>query len=1007
MSPLRLLRSAVVLAVGSMVFLAAVPAMAVDRISRQSGFNARAWTLTPPDANGVRYVGGDFTSYNAWDTGNIAALSTSTGQVNASFPNLSTWPTVYASTSDGSGGFYVAGGNYLTVDGETRNGLVHILSDGSVDPNFKPVFSDRVLNVEFDASTGTVFAVGMFTNVRSAPGQPQVSRSRVAALDTSGNVLSFNPSSNSWTWSLKVVGSNAYITGNFGTLAGQSRSRAGSVRLGARTNASGTCLNNWDATDCLNAFDPQVGGWAALDVVVDGSTAYLAGHFNSVGGQTRNGLAAVDATTGALDSWDPGLDGDAESVVLSGGKIYVVGSFSQAGGQARGWGAAFSTSAGRALQAWNPAAAAGGSYNNAQGIRDIAIDGGVAYLAGNFWSLGGTARNRVGAVDATTGSVTNWNPHVGDWDNGVSATAATITVSNGTALIGGDFTVVGGLPRWHAAGIGADGILTNWAPAVNGPVTSFASNGSTIYMVGGFSSVNGQARTMAAAVGTNGVLTGWSPQPAGDRPVRVLFGNSRVYLAGFFSDMNGTPRPGLAATDPTTGALDNAFDAQVGGAVDSIALDGNTLYVAGRYTTIAGQNRDRMAAVNATTGAIVPGFDIGTWGAVHGRGIITTTVALQGDRVFVGGSFNSVTPVGGVSTTRNYVAAFNKTTGAVDPNWNAGLRVGHNGNGDVLAIAPTADAIYLGGEQMGYSTNGVTRDGLAAVDPTTGALLPWQADVSNPEVRGLSASDAAVYVAGNFSSVGGQPRRNTAAVGTDGTVLAPWPMDPSDTHPLTVQITGSTPGRIISNPGGINCGASCEYGFADGSTVTLQATDPQNADFAGWSGACSGSALTCTVSVTQARSVMATYVGEGAGPGPGSGSGGGQGSADQPSSGQVSGGQQQLSRMPIAWRVGKPALRKQGRTGLSVADSIQVSRNGRYTLIYVDSAGKRVPLAKGTRIASRKLDKVFYAPVMNVKGPDSLKISATLARPGAKAITLRVILRNPDGTLEGEDIPLR
>jgi hypothetical protein len=38
-------------------------AQATERISQQSGFNARAWTVTPPDASGNRYVGGDFTSY--------------------------------------------------------------------------------------------------------------------------------------------------------------------------------------------------------------------------------------------------------------------------------------------------------------------------------------------------------------------------------------------------------------------------------------------------------------------------------------------------------------------------------------------------------------------------------------------------------------------------------------------------------------------------------------------------------------------------------------------------------------------------------------------------------------------------------------------------------------------------------------------------------------------------------------------------------------------------------
>ena len=992
------------------ILVATAPAMAVDRISRQTGFNARSWTLTQPDANGIRYVGGDFTSYKAWGTGNIAALSTTTGEVNPQFPYVSTWPTVYAVTGDGAGGFYVAGGS-LQVDGQSRSRLVHILADGSTNANFAPTLNGFVLNVEYDAATGTVFAVGGFTQ---ANGQ---TRHRVAAFDTSGNLKSFNPGSNSATWSIKVSGSNAYITGQFGSIAGANRGRAASVRLGARTGgASGTCLDNWDNTDCLNAFDPQSTAWGILDIAIDGGTAYIAGNsLGTVGGTARMGLAAVNATTGALEPWDPGLNGDASSVLVHGGNLYVVGTFTQAGGQPRGWGAAFSTSGARPLQAWNPGAEGAGS-NVAHGIRDIAISGSTAYLAGNFGSLGGALRNRVGAVDLINGTATSWNPHVGDWTNGVSATAESIAVHGTTAVIGGDFQTVGGLPRMRAAAIGPDGILTNWAPAVSGPVYSFASDGTTIYMAGAFQRVNGQSRPWAAAVGTNGQLTQWNPLPTGDRPVKVLVGNSKVYLAGFFNQVGGTARVGLAATHPTTGALDTNFNADVAGAVEDIVLDGNTLYLAGRFEWIgnagATNNRDRLAAVNATTGALVNGFNAGAWGAVHGRGIYTRSLALKDNRLFVGGSFTSITPVNGTSTVRNYVAAVDKTTGALDQAWNPGLRVGHNGNGDVFAIAPTDDAIYLGGEEMGYNSGGQTRDGLAAFDPTTGALLPFRADVSPSEVRGLSASDAAVYVAGSIGSVGGLTRENTAAVGTDGTVLAPWPMDPGDNYPLTVQITGANAGRVVSNPGGINCGASCEYGFESGSTVTLQATDPPNADFNEWGGACSGSAATCTVSVTQAKSVTATYGPQGSAPTPSPGSGGGPASGGEAAgaggSGSSATAQSAASRTPIAWRVGTARVKPiAGRTRLAVGERIQLSRQGRYTLIYVDSAGKRVPLAKGTRIASRKLNKVFYAPVMNVTGPNSLKVSAVLARPGSKAITLSVILRNPDGTLEGEDIRLR
>ncbi len=975
--------SSSLLVAGSLAALAvaATPAMAVDRISQRPGFNARAWTLTQPDANGVRYVGGDFTSYNAWNTGNVAALSTATGQVNRSFPNVSTWPTIYASVSDGSGGFYVAGGGNIAVDGQSRTGLAHILADGSLDPNFSPSINGWVFDLEYDASTGTVFAVGGFTQVN---GQ---ARNRVAALDTSGTLQSFNPDTNGWTWSIKKVGTDVYFTGGFNSAAGQSRGLAASVRLGDRTGgATGTCLTNWDNADCLNAFDPQASGWAILDIAVDGGTAYVVGNaLSSFGGTARTGMAAVDATTGALDSWDPGLNSDANSVLISGGKVYVVGSFSQAGGQARGWGAAFSTLAGHALESWNPAAAGGGGYNNAQGIRDIAIEDGVAYLAGNFWALGGTARNRVGAVDATTGAVTNWNPHVGDWDNGVSATAETITVSGGTALIGGDFTVVGGLPRWHAAAVGPDGILTDWAPAVSGPVYSFASNGSTIYMAGNFGSVNGQSRQYNAAVETNGQLTAWNPQPSGDRPVKVLIGNSRVYIAGFFNQVGGVSRTGLAATDPTTGALDTGFDAQVDGAVDDIAIKDDTLYVAGRYTTIGGGNRDRLAAVNASTGALVSGFDIGTWGAVHGRGIITRSLALMGNRLFVGGSFNSVVPVGESSgITRNYVAAFDTATGSLDRDWNAGLRVGGNGNGDVLAIAPTADATYLGGEEMGYNTGGVTRDGLAAVHPTTGALLDWRADVSPSEVRGLSASDAALFVAGNFSSVGGQTRTNTAAVGTDGTVLAPWPMDPGSNYPLEVEITGTDPGRVISNPGGIDCGGACEYGFASGSTVTLEATDPPGSDFAGWGGACSGTATTCTVSVTQARSVTASY---------GRGSGGSPTPAPTPGSGPTPGPGPTPTPTPSnSFTARTPLLR-----GNTMRTLIRVPGPGRISQTGTFNSARNVRSAR-TRVACRPVSRT-------VTDGGTVRMECVLTRAarsarrnGAVKVRIRTVYRPTGGT---------
>ena len=56
--------------------------------------------------------------------------------------------------------------------------------------------------------------------------------------------------------------------------------------------------------------------------------------------------------------------------------------------------------------------------------------------------------------------------------------------------------------------------------------------------------------------------------------------------------------------------------------------------------------------------------------------------------------------------------------------------------------------------------------------------------------------------------------------------------------PLAVTVSGS--GKVLSQPGGIDCGATCTAQFATDSTVTLTATPTPGWSFAGWAGACTG-----------------------------------------------------------------------------------------------------------------------------------------------------------------------
>src|SRR5579864_6718243 len=75
---------------------------------------------------------------------------------------------------------------------------------------------------------------------------------------------------------------------------------------------------------------------------------------------------------------------------------------------------------------------------------------------------------------------------------------------------------------------------------------------------------------------------------------------------------------------------------------------------------------------------------------------------------------------------------------------------------------------------------------------------------------------------------------------------------------LSVSLTGSASGVVTSNPAGINCGQTCTASFTDGTSVTLTATPSAGNTFAGWSGACSGTA-TCSVTLNNATTVMASF----------------------------------------------------------------------------------------------------------------------------------------------------
>jgi subtilase family protein/List-Bact-rpt repeat protein/fibronectin type III domain protein/fervidolysin-like protein/HYDIN/CFA65/VesB family protein len=132
---------------------------------------------------------------------------------------------------------------------------------------------------------------------------------------------------------------------------------------------------------------------------------------------------------------------------------------------------------------------------------------------------------------------------------------------------------------------------------------------------------------------------------------------------------------------------------------------------------------------------------------------------------------------------------------------------------------------------------------------TFGQIATLGANTTGYSNTGLSPSTPYVYRVRACNAVGCSGYSNEATTTT-----------PSDVaFTLTLAIRGSAGGTVTSAPAGIGCGSSCSASYAAGTMVTLTATPGSQASFKGWGGACSGSATTCTLAMSRAQSMTATF----------------------------------------------------------------------------------------------------------------------------------------------------
>ncbi|MFV2172366.1 hypothetical protein ACFHW2_11710 [Actinomadura sp. LOL_016] len=366
-----------------------------------------------------------------------------------------------------------------------------------------------------------------------------------------------------------------------------------------------------------------------------------------------------------------------------------------------------------------------------------------------------------------------------------------IAVVGDTVVVGGKFTQVrnsaSGSPVQSRINIFSYNkktgqIDSGFAPEVDGEVATLeAGMDGTVYVGGLFGLINGEsARRLAllnVADGTRNQTFAQSEINWGKVNVIVRRGNN-LYVGGRFDaitdNVTGEQRHNLAKLNAVTGAIDPNFDIVISNPrrgelmVKDLAVDPNDakLIIDGTFTTVNGERRYQIAMIDLGETATLSTWETDMYGNTcdpeydtYMRGIDFSPDGSYFVVVTTGGA--GYGPVGLCTSAARWEA--DRTGPVQQPTW-----ANYTGGDTLMSVAVTGAAVYVGGHQrwmdnrLGYENpapGSVSREGIAAIDPTTGksADVPWNPTRTRGEGAGvLTATADGLLVGSDTDQLGGE-----------------------------------------------------------------------------------------------------------------------------------------------------------------------------------------------------------------------------------------------------------
>jgi hypothetical protein len=311
------------------------------------------------------------------------------------------------------------------------------------------------------------------------------------------------------------------------------------------------------STGLVLPWAPRVRG-TVNRVVAAREGVYVVGDFRRIAGKRRVDVARLDRVTGAADpAFRHRSDGVVNAVALSKRKVFLGGQFSSFDGQPRAQLAAVGRKGSSTLRGWAPRAGAGP-------VEDLVRRRAGVYVAGFFHTIEGTGRSFLALVDDRQGDL------VRSFKSRVPNVVLDIAV-HGKRIYAG----TGG----RARGGGAvsvrrrDGSIV-FERRLDGDVQAVTTLRGVVYLGGHFTQIcpigGGQEdsgtcvgrpeakRYRGASLQSDGSLTGWNPRLNPTSPsIRGIEAFTtyrkarRLFIGGGFTTVSGTPKDRFASfTEP-------------------------------------------------------------------------------------------------------------------------------------------------------------------------------------------------------------------------------------------------------------------------------------------------------------------------------------------------------------------------------------------------------------------------------------------------------------------------